>query len=180
MEKGKLYLLMGNAERARIFFEINNSDTVRILKGWSYLEEANWENSVKEFSLVSNDTALAITAKRLTQYAAKADEEIVQKNALLSALFSSIVPGGGRFYTGRSGDGLFSFLTVAIPGIVSYIYWKGDRKRAFSIAIGFTAIFYIGDIYGSFVSAEEFNKVKKKEYIEEIEKELHIKERFIK
>lgn len=153
---------------------------MRILKGWSYLEEANWENSEKEFSIVSNDSVLTITAKRLTQYAAKADEEIVQKNAALSALFSSIVPGGGRFYAGRSGDGLFSFLTVAIPGIVSYIYWKEDRKRAFSIALGFTAIFYVADIYGSIILAEEFNKIKKKEYIEEIEKELHIKERFIK
>lgn len=179
MESGKLYILSGETEKARIFFQRINSDTAKILKGWTYLQEASWTKSEKVFLTVSDDSNLLKTAASLTQYAMKADKEILQKNILLSALLSSIIPGGGRFYTERPGDGVFSFLSVAIPGFISYIYWREDRKRAFSIAIGFTGLFYIGDIYGSIISAEQFNKVKKREYLEKIEKELRIKERFI-
>jgi len=180
LEKGKLNILMGNAARARTFFESNDSDTAKILKGWTYFEEANWEKAGEEFLIISDNSALSTIAENLSAYAEKADTEIEERNVLLSALFSSIIPGSGRFYAGRPGDGFFSFLTVAIPSLISYVYWKKNRKKASSIAISFAAIFYVGDIYGSIVAIEEFNKVKEKEYLEKIENNLHIQERFIK
>jgi len=180
MESGKLLLLKGNREKARFHFNNSHSDTSRILEGWSYIEEGNWKESTKQFSLISEDTPLYTTAQKLKLYTLKAEKGIEQKNIVLSAIFSSIVPGAGRFYTGRAGDGFYSFLTIAIPGALSYFYWQEDRKRASSIAISITALFYAGNIYGSIISAKAFNNIKKNEYKERIEKDLSIKERFIK
>jgi TM2 domain-containing membrane protein YozV len=179
MEKGKLHLLSGNTENARILFKSYNSDTAIILKGWSYIEEGNWKKSREGFSVSLTNSFLSSISDKLYQYSEKADSEISKKNVAFSALLSSIIPGSGRFYTERYGDAFFSFLTVAIPGVISYIYWKDDRKRASYIALGFAATFYIGDIYGSVISAKEFNEAEKHEYIEKINKDLHIRERFI-
>ncbi len=179
MEKGKLYILTGYNGISRMSLESLDSDTATILKGWSYIKETNWKYSEKEFPLVPDDSELSVDAKKLYQYAVKADDEIATKNALLSALFSSIIPGAGRFYAGRTGDGIFSFLTVAIPSIASYYYWSKDRERAALISLGFAAAFYLGDIYGSVTSIRKFNTVNKNNYIKKIEKELHIKEKYL-
>jgi len=180
MESGKLCLLTGEYRKARMYFQRNNSDTAKILLGWSYMKEADWKKSKTQFFMATNDPNIQSVASILLQYSDKAEAEIRQKNVSLSALLSTVIPGAGRFYTNRPGDGLFSFLTVAIPGVISYFYWKKNRKRAFSIALGTTAIFYLGDIYGSVISAQEYNRVSKQKYLEKIEDKVHIEEELIK
>ncbi len=178
-EKGKLYLLMGKPAQARRFFSHIPSDTAAILIGWSYIEEAKWVNSEHEFSSVQENSLLYPTAIRLITYSQKAEQSIITKNLFISGFLSTVIPGAGRFYTERPGDGIFSLLTVTIPAVISYLYWKDDRKRAFSIAIGITAAFYLGDIYGSVVSAEEFNRFSRNKYTTKIDHELRMYEHFI-
>jgi TM2 domain-containing membrane protein YozV len=178
-ERGKLYLLMGNRTDARSIFKEILTDTARILTGWSYIEDTDWENSQKEFQRIPNTSNLFYTSSLLSQYAKNAEGEIITKNPFVSGFLSAIIPGAGRVYTGRTGDGIFSFLTVAIPAIVSYLYLRDDRKRAASIAIGFASVFYLGDIYGSVVSAHDFNRFHNRLYIEKIDRQVHIKEQFL-
>lgn len=178
-ERGKLYLLMGDRMNARTLFESIQTDTARILAGWSYIEETDWKNSQKELQRIPNTSDLFHTSSMLIQYSKNADRDIKKKNPLFSGVLSAIIPGTGRFYTGRTGDGIFSFITVAIPSIASYIYWRNDRKRAASIALGIASVFYLGDIYGSVVSAHEFNRFQSSQYIEKLDKQLHIKEQFL-
>jgi TM2 domain-containing membrane protein YozV len=178
-ERGKLYLLMHDTERARQYLKLVNSDTVRILTGWSYMLDGNWGQSRKSLLSVPHDSDLSATATRLATYAREAEESIPSKSPVLSGFFSAILPGAGRLYTGRPGDGLFSFLTVAIPTLASYLYWQDDRERACGIAAGFAAAFYLGDIYGSVQSAHEFNHYHRLKYTEMINNNLYLNEQYL-
>lgn len=178
-EKGKLYLLMHDTEHARQYFKLVNSDTVRILTGWSHMLDGNWERSREVFVSIPHNSDLSPMAIRLADYARDANRSIPSRSPLVSGFLSALVPGAGRFYTGRPGDGIFSFLTVAIPALASYLYWQDDRERACAIAAGFAGAFYLGDIYGSVVSAHDFNDYHRMAFTESINTNLYIEERYL-
>jgi len=180
MEEGKISLLMDKTQMARAFFAKNSSDTATLLTAWSYILDNDWQNTVCVLDSFSCNPNIANVSQKMVQYAHKADKNIEKKSKTLSALFSMLIPGAGRFYTRRPGDGLFSFLTVMVPGVISYVYWQNDRKRAANISLGLTALFYTANIYGSIISAQSFNEVRNDEYVRKIENDLHIEENFIK
>jgi TM2 domain-containing membrane protein YozV len=179
-EKGKLQLLMHNTEQARQYLKLVNSDTVRILLGWSHMLDGDWEYSRQAFLSIPHNSDLSSTASRLDNYAREAQHIIPSKNPFISGFLSAILPGAGRFYTERPADGLFSFLTVAIPALASYFYWRDDRKRASAIAAGFAAAFYLGDVYGSVLSAHEYNNIQRLKYTDMVNNNLYINERYLK
>jgi len=85
------------------------------------------------------------------------------KKMWLAGLMSAIVPGSGKMYAGKTGEGIASLLMVGSTGLVT---WENHRKLGVknlkTILFGsiFT-IFYVGNIYGSVfsvkISNEEFN-----------------------
>jgi len=85
------------------------------------------------------------------------------KKMWLAGLMSAIIPGSGKMYAGRTGEGIASLLMVGSTGLVT---WENHRKLGIknfkTILFGsiFT-IFYVGNIYGSVfsvkISNEEFN-----------------------
>lgn len=81
----------------------------------------------------------------------------------LAAVYSAIVPGSGKIYAGRLGDGISSFLIVSSLGVIAAEnYYKNGIDNFRTIAFGslFT-VFYVGNIWGSYFSVqiqkEEFN-----------------------
>ena len=85
------------------------------------------------------------------------------KKMWLAGLMSAIVPGSGKIYAGKTGEGIASMLMVTSTGLVT---WENHRKLGLknfkTILFGsiFT-VFYVGNIYGSVfsvkISNEEFN-----------------------
>ncbi|MCZ4694211.1 hypothetical protein DWB61_05105 [Ancylomarina euxinus] len=85
------------------------------------------------------------------------------KKMWLAGLMSAVVPGSGKIYAGKTGEGIASMLMVTSTGLVT---WENHRKLGIknfkTILFGsiFT-IFYVGNIYGSVfsvkISNEEFN-----------------------
>lgn len=76
------------------------------------------------------------------------------KHAGIAALASAVVPGAGKVYAGRLGEGIASFLTVGSLGAITAENWK---KRGLSdwrtiVAGSLCASFYLGNIYGSYMS----------------------------
>ncbi len=75
---------------------------------------------------------------------------------LLAAALSTAVPGLGRVYLGRWQEGLTSFLLVGAPAWFAYGGFERDgveSVRGWLLATT-TAVFYLGNIYGSWVGAE--------------------------
>lgn len=74
-----------------------------------------------------------------------------------AALMSALVPGLGQCYSGYPGEGLISILSVAASA-AGGIYMKGKERKGFSYTLFFfSGIFYTGNIYGAYNSAESSN-----------------------
>ncbi|MGC9344043.1 MAG: hypothetical protein ACP5E3_15175 [Bacteroidales bacterium] len=77
----------------------------------------------------------------------------------LAASLSAIIPGSGKVYAKRWKDGVSSFLLV---GLTAFQAYRGfDRSGTDSvygwIMGGLSAGFYLGNIYGSFKAAKNYN-----------------------
>lgn len=85
-----------------------------------------------------------------------------KKSPFLAAAFSSIIPGTGKAYTKNWKDGLISFVFVGAMTFQSYRMFNkhgvNDARGWIYGAIG--TGFYIGNIYGSAKSANEYNRKK--------------------
>lgn len=81
-----------------------------------------------------------------------------QKNPLQAAIFSSLIPGSGKIYTGEISDGIISFIATSLSLYLSINNFQHDHKTRGWIFAGLTSFFYGGNVYGSYVSAKKFNE----------------------
>jgi hypothetical protein len=73
------------------------------------------------------------------------------KSPLIASLLSGIIPGSGKFYAGKRGEAISTFLSSAGFGLVT---WENYRRNGINnfktIAFGTAfAVIYIANIYGS-------------------------------
>ncbi len=86
-----------------------------------------------------------------------------RKSTTIAAILSSIVPGSGKIYLGKTGQGISSLLIVTGLGLVTAENFNKRGPEKFSsilFASAFTS-FYLGNIYGTIklskISNEEYN-----------------------
>ncbi len=72
----------------------------------------------------------------------------------VAALASALVPGAGKIYAGRLGEGVAAFLTVGALGAITAENGirHGVRDWRTVAAGSLCAFFYVGNIYGSYLS----------------------------
>ena len=76
------------------------------------------------------------------------------KSPWLAAGLSALVPGAGKVYAGKTGQGVASFLAVGTLAAVTAEQWKhhGFKDWRTILAGSLCTVFYIGNIYGSWFS----------------------------
>lgn len=81
------------------------------------------------------------------------------KSPFVAAAMSAIIPGSGKIYAGRLDEGVASLLTVGVlAGITAENWIKNGITDWRTILFGsLSSIFYIGNIYGSYVSVGLYN-----------------------
>lgn len=126
----------------------------------SYLKQKRWAEASEVFKTLQESDVMAIREKAVVyhNYAEKG-VRLPARSPFLAGTLSTIVPGAGRLYTGRLGDALTSLFTVGLTGWQAY---DGFRRDGISSAKGWTlgtlcGIFYVGNIYGSVISARVYN-----------------------
>ena len=95
---------------------------------------------------------------------------LVKKSSLIAGFLSFLMPGLGKVYLDRKGDGLFSFIMTTLTGFISYRAFQKDLVISGVIGSGISLSFYLGTIYGSYIGAKLFNHNIKKQWSQEIEK----------
>lgn len=83
--------------------------------------------------------------------------EVLNKNhksPWLAAGLSAVIPGAGKVYAGQTGPGVASFIAVGTLAAITAEQWKhhGAKDWRTIVAGSLCGIFYIGNIYGSWVS----------------------------
>tara|TARA_B100000780_G_scaffold219840_1_gene158899 strand:+ start:1468 stop:2292 length:825 start_codon:yes stop_codon:yes gene_type:complete len=96
----------------------------------------------KEYSLIISEKSL-----------------IKKKNPYVASVFSILVPGLGKLYTGDKKDALFSFLTICLGAwqATNSFSDSGIHSTSGWIYGGMALFLYSGNIYGSFSSAQKYN-----------------------
>lgn len=81
------------------------------------------------------------------------------KSPALAACLSAVVPGLGKIYCGRFGEGISAFITVGALGAITAENWvKYGPKNWKTILFGsFAVLFHVGNIYGSYASVNIVN-----------------------
>jgi hypothetical protein len=81
------------------------------------------------------------------------------KSPTKAAIYSALVPGAGKWYCGKKGQAISSFLFVGLLGTISaeYLSKKGINNFFSISSLTLTGIFYTGNIYGSYYLAKTVN-----------------------
>jgi hypothetical protein len=76
------------------------------------------------------------------------------KSPFLAGMMSAVIPGTGKFYLGKIGQGTMSLMTSGIFALQAYEGYRkgGSKSPAFLIFGGLFSVFYIGNIWGSVVA----------------------------
>lgn len=113
-------------------------------------------------------------AKEISQFY-DLKSEPCHKSPLLAGIFSTIIPGSGKIYTGQVNDGITAFLLSSLFAFLSYNNFENNHNARGWIFAGTSALFYAGNIYGSVASAHLYNFKYDYEYKELIKQYLDSK-----
>ena len=116
-------------------------------------DKSNIQNEIyKSDPLLSNDLNFIKLREELELYN-KSD----LKSSTYSAMMSAIIPGSGQIYSGYYLNGVISFLSVAVSAAGGlYMYEKGHKGISYTLFF-FTGLFYGGNIFSAYNSAERRN-----------------------
>ncbi len=136
---GLVYFAAGEMDSSRAYLqsvEVPYESDARRLIGLGYAHEYDFRSAA--------------------EYLVLPDNPPVYKQPLLGALFS-IVPGGGHFYTGRVGDGIYALFAVSTAALLSYYYYDRDESVKFGVSLGAAILLYAGNIYGGINAVRNYN-----------------------
>jgi len=129
------------------------------LTGLNYIYQKQWRQAVDYLSSLENRVKHNGLSASLLNFA-KQGEQLPRKSKFLAGLMSAIIPGIGKMYCHRTGDGLMSLLTIGLTSWQAYdgFHKKGSKSVKGWIFGAMTAFFYLGNIYGSVVTANIYNQ----------------------
>jgi hypothetical protein len=89
-------------------------------------------------------------------------KNIRNNSGVLAGMMSAVVPGLGKVYAGKTGQGISSFLPVTLMGLMTWEAYKkaGLKSARFILTAAFFTVFYVGDIWGSVLSVS-VNRIEK-------------------
>jgi len=145
------------------------------LKGLNYLYQKKWQKAEDYFRSLGEKTAENPVTAALKTFAEQG-KHLPHRSPFLAGALSTLIPGTGRIYAGRTSDGLLSLLTVAVTGWQAYEGFHKDGARSVKgwIFGSLSAFFYLGNIYGSVVAVRVFNEQSEMKFLEKIGVSVHV------
>jgi tetratricopeptide (TPR) repeat protein len=140
-----------------------------IITAFTYLFEKKWDKADK--ALTKTDSILKNDLHSL----ATEGSRTLRKSPVAAGIFSTILPGTGKMYSERWRDGLFSFVSIGTLAGLSVYNFLTDGTGSLKgwIYAGIGGLFHFGNIYGSVVSAQDYNTFQEKRLEEKISRLLY-------
>jgi TM2 domain-containing membrane protein YozV len=150
----------------------------RLVAGMSYLKLQQVAQAQK-ISCFDNSTDICDEYKesliRLCDFTHEADN-LSFKSSFKAGIFSALIPGSGKIYSGRTADGLYSLLLIGLTGWQAYDGFDRDgansTKGWIFATIGTT--FYLGNIYGSVLAVRIYNEQLYENYLQGLKIEINL------
>ncbi|RKU16863.1 hypothetical protein C6500_16695 [Candidatus Poribacteria bacterium] len=145
------------------------------LIGLSYLMQKQWSEAGEVFKTLRGSGVPSVSQKAAMYHSyAKNGADLPTRSPFLAGALSTVVPGAGRLYTGRFSD---AFTSLFIVGLTGWQAYDGFQRDGLSSVKGWTlgtlsGIFYVGNIYGSVISARVYNRRVADEFLTTLSIEL--------
>jgi hypothetical protein len=148
--------------RGRVFFAAQQYDSSRI-----HLLDIREPYSADAKSIIGLSYAYEFRFSEADKYLRLPPDRPKYKKPALGAI-CALVPGGGHWYCGRFGDGMFSFFLIGTSALLSYYYHHEQEDIKYGICLGATGLFYIGNIYGGINAVHNYNYYQNERYLQKI------------
>lgn len=138
--------------------------------------QRNWPKAKQQLQQVNPDIATINQQVAALNQICKEQETHRPKSPLLAGMFSGIIPGSGKIYAGKTGEGIASMIATTGFG---FIAWENYRKLGIDhvktiLFGGIFAASYISNIYGSVISVKIIENEYKDATHNQILFQLHI------
>jgi tetratricopeptide (TPR) repeat protein len=155
---------------------IQPNRNAHLLRGINLLRQRYWRDAQHHFQRQENIAPDDLPVFSRYYDIAVQGDALPRKNFILCGLFSILVPGAGKFYTGRYIDGMYSLLTIGLTGWQAYDGFSKDGTASVKGWIYGTLCggFYIGSIYGSLVSVNIYNEDLENELLKNVDISIHV------
>jgi hypothetical protein len=148
--------------RGMIFFTAQEYDSSR-----SYLTDIKEPYTAAARKTMGLSYAYEFRFNEAGQFIDLPKDPPTYKKPALGAL-CALFPGGGHWYCGRIGDGVFSFFLISTSALLSYYYHHEDEEIKFDICLAATGLFYAANIYGGVNAVHNYNYYENEKYLKQI------------
>ena len=142
--------------------------------GVVHIDQREWTHARQvwnDVSLTYPESPFAGVSDRLAQQV-KDVENLPRRSPTIAAMLSVFVPGSGQVYTGRTIDGLYAFVSVAVLGGASFYYAEQGRYEV-AVPVGILGAFFYGNsIYQGIQTAQTFNGQHEKLFRNKLQQEI--------
>lgn len=168
------YYQLENFPRSRehLAITINNNQGVTrekslLLQGITFAKEENWEQAGQSFRQIPVDSKFSYKAREFEKLLKEGRDLKLKSLPVAGAL--SVIPGLGYLYNGYPQTALSSFLVNSMFMWGTYEAFK-NNNRGLGYMMGFVSTgWYLGNIYGSVMTAERQNTKMKKDILVQFE-----------
>ncbi len=161
------HILLGDRERGITALEnflskYQRSDLAPLAHftiGMLQIDKHEWTEASRIWNDVSStypDSPFAEASARLARIV-KSGDRLPRRSPTVAGVLSALVPGSGQVYSGKTVDGLYAFMSVAVLGGASVYYNRKERYEV-AVPVAVLAVFFYGNsVYQSIQAAETFN-----------------------
>ena len=142
--------------------------------GMLHADKAEWAQASRVWNDVYStypDTPFAEVSDRLARTIKNADT-LPHRSPTVAGVLSALVPGSGQVYSGRTVDGLYTFVGMVVLGSASFYYADQERYEV-AVPVGVLSMFFYGNgIYQSVQSARVFNVQRETQFRNRLQQEI--------
>lgn len=142
--------------------------------GMLHIDKGEWAQASSvwnEVFLTYPESPFAKVSDRLAR-TVKDVHTLPRRSPTVAGVLSALVPGSGQVYSGRTMNGLYAFVSVAVLGSASFYYADQERYEV-AVPVGVLGLFLYGNsIYQSVQTARTFNIQQERYFRNQLQQEI--------
>ena len=142
--------------------------------GMLHIDKSEWTEAGRVWNDVFStypDSPFAKVSARLARIVKNVDT-LPHRSPTVAGVLSAVVPGSGQVYSGKTVDGLYAFMSVAVLGSASVYYTREERYEVAVPVAVLGAFFYGNSIYQGIRAARTFNLQHEERFRSQIQHEI--------
>ena len=142
--------------------------------GMLHIDKGEWAQASRvwhEVFLTYPESPFAKVSDRLARTVKDVDT-LPRRSPTVAGVLSALIPGSGQVYSGRTMNGLYAFVSVAVLGSASF-YYADQERYEIAVPVGMLGLFLYGNsIYQSVETARAFNIQQERYFRNRLQQEI--------